>query len=235
MSTHIRDGAKFAKTVLMPGDPLRAKWIAETFLVDYVEVSNVRGILAFTGKTKSGKPLSVMASGMGVPSIGIYSYELFAFYGVEKIIRVGTAGSYQEYVHVGDVVIATSASSNSNYANHYSKEGIRLAPCADFDLVKEAEENAKKMGIPTVVGPVFSSDIFYDPNPEFYKYPKELGLLCVEMESYGLFINAMRLGKKAACLLTISDTFVNKERDLTQEERQTNLYKMVELAVTLAE
>lgn len=235
MSTHIKDSAVFAKTVLMPGDPLRAKWIAETFLVDYKLVTDVRGILGYTGKTKEGKEISVMASGMGVPSIGIYSYELFTQYGVENIIRIGTCGAYQKECHVGDVIIATSAYSNSNYGAHYEAKGIHLAPCSDFSLMYKAYENSKKLGIPVHVGPIFSSDIFYDPDKEFYKTPQELGILGVEMESYGLFINATRLRKKALCLLTVSDTFVNKdERDLTQEERSSSLKKMCELALSLA-
>ena len=234
MSTHIDNNAKFAKTVLMPGDPLRAKYIAENYLVDYKLVTSVRGILGYTGKTKDGKEISVMASGMGVPSIGIYSYELFNEYGVENIIRIGTAGSYQKECHVGDVIIATSASSNSNFANYYSNKGLHVSPCSDFGLMMKAYENAKKNNIPVHVGPIFSSDIFYDPQKDFYKLPQELGILAVEMESYALFLNAMRLHKKALCLLTVSDSFVNDEKDLTQEERSHNLTRMVELALTLA-
>ena len=235
MSTHIKDSAKFAKTVLMPGDPLRAKHIAETYLVDYQEVSNVRGILAYTGKTKEGKEISVMASGMGVPSIGIYSYELFNEYGVENIIRIGTCGSYQPEVKVGDVIIATSASSSSNYASQFDLKGATLAPCSDFSLLLKAYENSQKLGLKVHVGPIFSGDIFYDADPNYYKKWQQLGILGVEMESYGLFINAMRLKKKALCILTVSDTFVGKEKDLTQEERQTALNKMFELALTMAE
>ena len=235
MSTHINNKAKFAKTVLMPGDPLRAKWIAETFLKDPKLVTSVRGILGYTGLTPDGKEISVMASGMGVPSIGIYSYELFTFYGVENIIRIGTCGAYQKECHVGDVIIATSASSNSNYASYYTNRGIHVAPSSDFSLMLKAYENSKAQGLNVHVGPIFSSDIFYDPDKEFYKVPQELGLLGVEMESYGLFLNAMRLRKKALCLLTVSDTFVNKdEKELTQEERQSNLEKMIKLALTLA-
>ncbi|MDY2728169.1 MAG: purine-nucleoside phosphorylase [Candidatus Onthovivens sp.] len=236
MSTHIKDGARFAKTVLMPGDPLRAKYIAEHFLHDYEEVSNVRGILAFTGYTKDNKEISVMASGMGVPSIGIYSYELFNEYGVENIIRIGTCGGYQKECHVGDVIIATSASSSSNYAAQFDLKGATLAPCSDFSLVLKAYENSQKLGLNVHVGPIFSSDIFYDCDKDYYKKWANLGILGVEMESYGLFINAMRLHKKALCILTVSDTFVNKdEKELTQQERQEGLNKMFELALTLAE
>lgn len=236
MSTHIKNDAKFAKTVLMPGDPLRAKFIAEHYLHDYKEVSNVRGILAYTGKTSEGKEISVMASGMGVPSIGIYSYELFNEYGVENIIRIGTCGAYQKEIHVGDVIIATSACSNSNYASQFDLKGGVLAPCSDFTLMLKAYENSKKLGLNVHVGPIFSSDIFYDCDKDYYKKRANLGVLGVEMESYGLFINAMRLHKKALCILTVSDTFVNKdERDLTQEERQEGLDKMFKLALTMAD
>ena len=236
MSTHINDNAKFAKTVLMPGDPIRAKWIAETFLSDYEEVTNTRGILGFTGHTKDGKEISVMASGMGIPSIGIYSFELFSYYGVENIIRIGTCGSYDESCHVGDVIIATSASTNSNYGKFFEERGLKVAPCSDFGLVAKACESAKKLGIPVHVGPIFSSDIFYDLDDKFYLVPQKLGILGVEMESYGLFINAMRLRKKAACLLTVSDSFVHKdEPDMTKEERSNKLINMVNIALTLAE
>ncbi|MBO8427458.1 MAG: purine-nucleoside phosphorylase [Firmicutes bacterium] len=235
MSTHIDNNAKFAKTVLMPGDPLRAKYIAENYLVDYKLVTSVRGILGYTGKTKDGKEISVMASGMGVPSIGIYSYELFNEYGVENIIRIGTCGSYQKEVHVGDVIITTSASSNSNYARQFDLKGGVLAPCSDFSLILKAYENSKKLGLNVHVGPIFSSDIFYDEDKEYYKKWQRLGILGVEMESYGLFINAMKLHKKALCILTVSDTFASDERELTQLERQTSLENMFKLALTMAE
>ena len=234
MSTHIRDDAKFAKTVLMPGDPLRARYIAEHFLHDYKEVTNVRGILGYTGYTDEGKEVSVMASGMGIPSIGIYSYELFKEYGVENIIRIGTCGAYQKECHVGDVIIATSASSNSDYAAQFELRGT-LAPCSDFGLMLKAYENSKKLGLNAHVGPIFSSDIFYDVDRDYYKKWMNLGVLGVEMESYGLFINAMRLHKKALCVLTVSDSFVNDEAQLTQEERQEGLNKMFKLALTLAD
>jgi purine-nucleoside phosphorylase len=236
MSNHIKNSAHFAKTVLMPGDPLRAKYIAENFLVDLELVTDVRGILGYTGKTKEGKSISVMASGMGVPSIGIYSYELYSFYGVENIVRIGTCGGYQAETHVGDVILATSVSSSSNYAYQFDLKGATLAPCSDFSLLLKAYENSKKTGIKVHVGPIFSSDVFYDADPDYYKKFQSLGVLGVEMESYGLFINAMRLHKKALCILTVSDSFVNKgEKDMTQEERQKNLNSMISLALTLAE
>lgn len=236
MSTHIKDGARFAKTVLMPGDPLRAKFIAENYLESYEEVTSVRGILGYTGKTKEGKDISIMASGMGIPSIGIYSYELFKFYGVENIIRIGTCGAYQKECHVGDVILATSACSSSNYAYQFDLKGGVLAPCSDFSLLLKAYNNAKKMNLCIHVGPIFSSDVFYDADSMYYKKYADLGVLGVEMESYGLFINAMRLHKKALCILTVSDTFVNKdEKELTQKERQEKLGEMFNLALTMAE
>lgn len=236
MSTHINDDAKFAKTVLMPGDPKRAKFIAENFLKDYKEVTNVRGILGFTGHTESGKEISVMASGMGIPSIGIYSHELYSFYGVENIIRIGTCGGYQKECHVGDVIIATSASSTSNYAYQFDLKGGVISPCSDFGLMLKAYETAKKMNLNVHVGPIFSSDVFYDLDKDYYKKFADLGVLGVEMESYGLFLNAMKLHKKALCLLTVSDTFVNKdEKDLTQEERQEKLNDMFRLALAMVD
>ena len=234
MSVHIKDDAKFAKTVLMPGDPYRAKWIAETFLVDYKLVSDVRGMLAYTGKTKDGREISVMASGMGCPSIGIYSYELYNFYGVENIIRVGTCGGYQPDIFVGDVIIASSAFTNSTYGHYYENQGLHLAPCSDFSLMLKAYENAKKLNMPVHVGPIYSSDVFYNFQEDFYKLPKELGILAVEMESFALFLNAMKARKKALTILTVSDSFVTKEQDMTQTQRQTQLVKMIELALTLA-
>ena len=236
MSTHINDNAKFAKTVLMPGDPLRAKYIAENFLVDYKLVTDTRGILGYTGKTKDGKEISVMASGMGIPSIGIYSYELYKFYGVENIIRIGTCGGYQKECHVGDVILVTSACSSSNYAYQFDLKGGVLAPCSDFSLLLKAYNNAKDLNLNVHVGPIFSSDVFYDEDRNYYKKFANLGVLGVEMESYGLFINAMRLHKKALCILTVSDTFVNEdEKDLTKEERQEKLNDMFKLALTMGD
>ncbi len=234
MSTHINDNAHFAKTVLMPGDPLRAKFIAENFLLDYEEVTSVRGILGFTGHTKEGKEISIMASGMGVPSIGIYSYELYAFYGVENIIRIGTCGSYQPECKVGDVIIATSACSSSNYAYQFDLKGAVISPCSDFSLILKAYNKAKESNIPVHVGPIFSSDVFYDNDKDYWKKFQALGVLGVEMESYGLFLNAMKLHKKALCILTVSDSFCVKE-ELTKEERQTKLNNMFELALKMAD
>lgn len=235
MSTpHInaKEGA-FAKVVLMPGDPLRAKWIAETFLRDFEEVTNVRGILGFTGYTKNGKRLSVMASGMGMPSIGIYSHELFTEYGVEAIIRVGTAGGYLDNIHVKDVLICTTASTDSNWAGQYGLNGHYSAG-ASFDMAVEAYNKSKELNIVAHAGSIFSSDVFYDVEPDSWKKWAALGVMGVEMESYALYVEAARLHKKALCLLTVSNHFTYKE-DLTSDERVTSLSNMIELAIATAE
>ena len=224
----------FAKVVLMPGDPVRAKWIADTFLHDYKQVTDVRGILGFTGLTKNGKRISVMASGMGQPSIGIYSYELYSGYGVEAIIRVGTAGSYQPDVKLFDIVAALNASTDSSWANQYRLNGIYSA-AANFDLAVAASEEAKKRGIPFHAGNVLSADVFYDDDPNQWKSWARLGVLAVEMESYALYCNAAKLHKKALCLLTITDSFIDTVRKATPEERAFGLTKMIEVAIAAAE
>ena len=224
----------FAKVVLMPGDPVRAKWIAETFLHDYKEVTNVRGILGFTGFTKNGKRLSVMASGMGMPSIGIYSHELFTGYGVEVIIRVGTCGSYQPNIHLKDVLICTTASTDSNWVAQYKLNGTYSAG-ADLELLVAAYQEAKKSGIPFHGGNILSADVFYDYDPETWKRWAALGVMGVEMESYSLYAKAASLGKKALCLLTVTDSFIKHDEKLTSEERAFGLGRMIELAIATAE
>lgn len=224
----------FANVVLMPGDPLRAKWIAENFLHDYKEVTNVRGILGYTGLTKNGKRISVMASGMGQPSIGIYSYELYTHYGVECIIRVGTCGSYREDIDLFDVLICTAASTDSNWAGQYHINGVYSAG-SDFELAVAAYEEAKKANIPYKAGNILSADVFYDDDPDTWKSWAKLGVMGVEMESYALYCNAARLGKRALCLLTVTDHFIKKDRKATAEERQLGLGKMISVAVATAE
>ena len=224
----------FAKTVLMPGDPLRAKFIAENFLENPKLVTSVRNVLGYTG-TYKGKEISVMASGMGMPSIGIYSYELFSMYGVETIIRVGSAGSYVADLDVYDVVLAESAYSESNYAK--TQNG-----CEDDIMYPSKEVNeriiatAEKLDIPCKVARIHSSDVFYqDANRGSYtRYPENHGAMCVEMESFALFHNANVLGKKAACILTISDCFVSK-KETTAEERQNAFTAMIKIALEAAE
>lgn len=223
----------FAKVVLMPGDPLRAKWIAETFLKDYKEVTNVRGILGYTGYTKNGKKISVMASGMGQPSIGIYSWELYTHYDVEAIIRVGTCGAYQPEINLKDVIVGITASTDSNWAAQYGIIGAYSAG-ASFDMASDAVNAAKEMGVKPFVGNIVSSDVFYDADPNSWKKWADLGCLAVEMESYALYCNAAKLRKKALCLLTVSDSFI-KEGILTPEERKSGLINMIEIAIATAE
>ena len=220
----------FAKTVLMPGDPLRAKFIADTFLKDVRQVTGVRGMLGFTG-TYEGRPISVMGSGMGMPSIGIYSYELFKFYDVDNIIRIGSAGSYTEKAKLFDVVLATSAYSESSYAktqNGYDKDVTYPSEA----LCGALRKSAARLGMPLIEGAVHSSDVFYrDAEPDYWeKLRDEKGCLAVEMESFALFHNAATTKKNAACLLTISDSFVSHE-ETTAEQRQTSFTNMMEIAL----
>ena len=192
----------FAKTVLMPGDPLRSKFIAETFLENPVLVNNTRGVQGYTG-TYKGKKVSVMASGMGMPSIGIYSYELFNYYDVENIIRVGTAGVIRPDLKVRDIVIGQGACTNSNYANQFELPGT-FAPICSYELLKKAVDAAEKMGVTPVVGNLYSSDAFYDDSMGLSKWQK-MGVLAVEMEAAALYMNAARAGKNALAICTISD------------------------------
>ncbi|MBQ1484382.1 MAG: purine-nucleoside phosphorylase [Eubacterium sp.] len=222
----------FAKTVLMPGDPLRAKFIAETFLTDPVLVNNVRGIQGYTGTWK-GVPVTVMASGMGIPSIGIYSWELFNFYGVENIIRVGSAGGLQDDIELMDIVIGQGACTNSNYVNQFGLNGS-FAPIADYTLLSAAVEAAKEHGARVRVGNVVSSDNFYyaegaNKNDNW----KRMGVLAVEMEAAGLYCNAAYAGKRALCICTISD-HLYKTEELSSEERQTGFTQMMEIALDTA-
>ena len=226
------DGA-FAKTVLMPGDPLRAKFIAETFLTDPQLVTSVRNVFGYTG-TYKGKPVSVMASGMGMPSIGIYSYELFKFYGVENIIRIGSAGSYRDWLNVMDVTLAESAVSDSTFAK--VQGGVTDACILPNEELNAAiQQKAKELNIELKMSVVHSSDVFYsDPSQGSWQdIAKRTGSDCVEMESFALFHNANVLGKRAACLLTISDSFVNHV-ELTAEERQNSFTEMMKLALETA-
>lgn len=222
----------FARTVLMPGDPLRAKFIADTFLEKAKLVNNVRGIQGYTGLYK-GKPVSVMASGMGMPTMGIYSYELYNFYDVEQIIRVGSAGMIRQDLKLRDVVAGMSAYSNSNYGVQFGFHG-NLAPAADFGLLMQAHEAAKKLGIYLKAGPIFSSDVFYDETvPAASEVLEKLGVLCVEMEAYALYLNAARAGKKALALLTISDNPKTGE-GVSSEDRQLTFTQMMEIALEIA-
>ena len=227
-------GAKageIAKTVLMPGDPLRAKFIAENFLEDVVQFNSVRNMFGYTG-TYKGKRISVMGGGMGMPSIGIYSYELFNFYGVDNIIRIGTAGSMNENVMLRDVVIALGASTNSNYAAQYCLPGT-FAPIASYELVSSAVNAAKEKNINTVVGNILSSDTFYCADKTATVKWMSMGILAVEMEAAALYMNAAQAKKNALCLLTISDSLVTGE-SLSAEDRQVSFTDMMEIALEIA-
>ena len=220
-----------AKTVLMPGDPLRAKFIAETYLEDVTCFNTVRNMFGYTG-TYHGKRVSVMGSGMGMPSIGIYSYELYHFYDVEQIIRIGSAGAISDDIKLRDLVIGMGVSTNSNYAAQYNLPGT-YAPLADFGLIRKAVEAAEAKQIPVAVGNVLSSDVFYHADPTFNDKWKKMGILCVEMESAALYLTAANAGKKALCLLTISDHLYTGEA-LSAEERQTSFREMMEVALEIA-
>ncbi|MEF9921795.1 MAG: purine-nucleoside phosphorylase [Anaerovoracaceae bacterium] len=220
----------FAETVLMPGDPLRAKFIAETYLEDAKLVNNVRGVQGYTG-TYKGKRVSVMASGMGIPSIGIYSYELFNFYDVKNIIRVGTAGAIREDLRIKDIVIGAGACTNSNFAKQFDLPGT-FAPIGSQELIQKAIVAAEKIGVKPVIGNVYSSDAFYDEARGLDKWQK-MGVLAVEMEAAALYMNAARAGKNALCICTISDCPFTGEES-TAEERQMSYTKMMEIALEIA-
>lgn len=225
-------GAKFgeiAETVIMAGDPLRVKFMAERFLKDPVQFNNVRGMLGYTG-TYDGKRVSVMGHGMGIPSIGIYTYELYNFYGVKTIIRVGSAGSIHKDLHIGDIAIAMGACTNSSYANQYELPGT-FAPIADFDLVRKAVETCERFGYNYKVGNVFSSDTFYTENPHNEKWIN-MGVLAVEMEIAALYMNAARSGNRALGICTISDHILTGEVT-TAEERQNTFTHMMDVAFSL--
>ncbi|MBO4321901.1 MAG: purine-nucleoside phosphorylase [Clostridia bacterium] len=222
----------FAKTVLMPGDPYRSEFIAKTFFDDPVLVNDVRGVRGYTGFYK-GKRVSVMASGMGQPAIGIYSYELFNFYGVSSIIRVGSCGSYDPDLHIRDIILAMGACTNGNFAAQYELPGT-FAPIADFGLLRAAADECEKAGVNFKVGNIFSSDVFYNDTHTGMEFAK-MGVLGIEMESAALYCNAARAGKKALCICTVSDSFVHPEEITTSEERQNSFTQMMEIALAIAE
>lgn len=221
----------FAQTVLMPGDPLRAKFIAENFLDKTRLVNNLRGIQGYTGYYKN-KRVSVMASGMGQPSIGIYSYELFNFYDVENIIRVGSCGCFDKDLHVRDLILAMGACTNGNYAAQYNLPGT-FCPIADFGLLKKAASECEKKALNYKVGNVLSSDMFYDDADSGMLWTK-MGVLGVEMEAAALYMNAARAGKKALALLSVSDSFVHKEENLSGDEREKSFTDMMKVALEIA-
>lgn len=221
----------FAKTVLMPGDPLRAKFIAETFLENPVLVNNVRGIQGYTG-TYKGTKVSVMASGMGMPSIGIYSYELFNFYGVENIMRIGSAGAISPDLELYDVVAGMGACTNSDYVKQYDLPGT-YAPIASYSMLQTCVETAKELGVDVKVGNLLSSDTFYDDANSLAKWQKMNNVLAIEMETAALYMNAARAGKNALSICTISDCPF-KGTLTTPEERQNSFTQMMEIALNTA-
>lgn len=221
-----------AKTVLMPGDPLRAKFIAETFLESPVLVNNVRGVQGHTGTWK-GVPVTVMASGMGIPAIGIYSWELYNFYDVDNIIRIGSAGAMRDDLKLMDIVAGQGACTDSNFAHQFELNGI-FAPIADYTLLSNCVEAAKEKGIDMKVGNILSSDNFYSPsNCDDSTKWRDMGVMAVEMEAAGLYMNAARAGKRALCICTISDHLYRSEA-LSSEERQLSLTQMIEIALDTA-
>lgn len=224
------ENGDFAKTVLMPGDPLRAQFIAETFLTGAKLVNNVRGIHGYTG-TYRDTPVSVMASGMGMPSIGIYSHELYTQYGVENIMRIGSAGAISGKLKLRDVIAAQGACTNSNFAHQYQLPGA-FAPIADFKLLETAVAVARRMGVEMPVGNLLSSDTFYDASDSTMQWAK-MGVLAVEMEAAALYMTAASLGKRALAICSISDSLVTGE-ELSAEERQTTFTTMMEIALHTA-
>lgn len=232
MTPHIEAKVgEIAETVLMPGDPLRAKFIAENFLDNAHKFNGVRGMLGYTGEYK-GKRLSVMGSGMGIPSIGIYAYELFKFYGVDAIIRVGTAGGIADGVNLRDIVIAQGACTDSNFISQYGINGT-FAPIADFGLVLAAAKAAKSTKSAVHVGNVVTSDVFYGDDPDALKKWQKMGVLAVEMEAAGLYATAARMGKKALAILTVSDLVFTHEAT-SAKERQESFTDMMGIALETA-
>lgn len=230
---HIQpNGAKIAKTVLMPGDPLRAKYIADNYLENVEQFNEVRNMFGYTG-TYKGKTVSVMGSGMGVPSIGIYSYELYNFFDVETIIRIGSCGALQENVNLYDVIIAQGASTNSSYVEQYNIPG-HFAPLADFDLILKAKQKADEIGANTHVGNILSSDTFYNADSTFNEKWQRMGILGIEMESAALYLNATYANKKALGIFTVSDHILRDEAT-TAEERQNSFTQMMEIALEISE
>lgn len=222
---------QIARAVLMPGDPLRAKFVAEHYLENPVCFNTVRNMLGYTGAYK-GRQISVMGHGMGVPSMGIYSYELYQFFGVDTIIRIGSAGGIGEAVKVRDVVIALGASTNSHFADQYRFPG-QLCATADYGLLRDAVAAAERLGVRADVGQVFTADQFYNDNPEAAEAYRRFGILAVEMEAAGLYWTAQRLGKRALSILTISDHIFTGEA-LSAQERQDSFHEMMEIALETA-
>ena len=225
------DKEKVAKVVLMPGDPLRAKYIAETYLENPELFNSVRNMLGYTG-TYKGKRISVMGSGMGIPSATLYAHELYTFFDVESIIRVGSAGALRDDIKVKDIVIAMSATTNSSFADQYGFPG-RLAPTADFDMLYDAVNICKERGTSVRVGNVFTTDVFYNANPEAPSLARKYGMLCVEMETAGFYLEAMNSGKRALSIVSISDHMF-REEFLSAAEIRESFNEMMEICLETA-
>ena len=223
---------EIAPTVLMPGDPQRSRFIAETYLEDPVLVNDARGVQGYTGAWK-GVPVTVMASGMGIPSMGIYSWELYREYGVENILRIGSAGALQDDVRVMDIVLGAGACTDSNFAHQFGLMGT-FAPIADFTLLRTAAEIAEAKGIAPHVGNLLSSDNFYDDGSDGPDQWRKMGVLAVEMEAAGLYMTAARLGKRALAICTVSDHLYDHSADLTAEQRRSSFTQMMEIALDTA-
>ena len=232
-TAHIQpNGKKIAKTVLMPGDPLRAKYIAENFLENVEQFNEVRNMFGYTG-TYKGKEVSVMGSGMGIPSIGIYSYELYNFFDVDTIIRIGSCGALQDNVNLYDIIIAQGASTNSDYVDQYNLPG-HFAPLADFDLVAKAKAQADNLGAVTHVGNILSSDTFYNADETCHARWHRMGIFGIEMEAVPLYLYATHANKKALGIFTVSDHILRNEAT-TPEERQNSFTQMMEVALEIAD
>ncbi len=230
MTAHIYAAQKgeIAESILLPGDPLRAKFIAENFLDSPRCYNEIRGMLGYTG-TYKGVPVSVQGTGMGMPSMGIYSWELIKDYGVQNLIRIGSAGSFSEKVKIRDIVFGVAASTDSNYVHTFGINGT-YAPCADFDLLMKAKFSADKLGIPVHAGNIVSCDVFYEQQPDWWQKWAQMGVMAVEMEAAALYMNAAYLGAKALCIVTISDHFITSEQS-TSEEREKTFTDMMKVAL----
>lgn len=224
------NGNKIAESILLPGDPLRAKFIADNFLTDVIQFNNVRNMFGFTGKYK-GKEVSVMGTGMGMPSIGIYSYELISKFGVKNLIRIGSCGALQENLKLYDVIIGQGASTDSNFASQYCLPGT-FAPLASYKLLSKAVSTASDLGIDVHVGNILSSDVFYNDNKDAGLLWKKMGILGVEMEAAALYMNAAYLGANALCILTVSDNIITHE-ETTSEERQNAFTNMMKISLEM--
>ncbi|MDO7267029.1 purine-nucleoside phosphorylase [Shouchella clausii] len=228
---HINAKGEIAETVLLPGDPLRAKFIAERFLTDVVQFNSVRNMFGFTG-TYNGKRISVMGTGMGMPSMGIYSYELIHVFGVKNLIRIGSCGALQDDLNLYDVILGMGASTNSNYVSQYHLPGT-FAPIGSYSLLEKAKKAADEKGVPVHVGNILSSDTFYNADKDAAGKWRDMGILGIEMEAAALYMNAAQAGVNALCLLTVSD-HIFKEEETTAEERETSFTNMMEIALELA-